>query len=142
MFAFPVIFVAAVDGDCDGLKQGTASSQVVFFSTIASSTIEPLAAPSKEAVLLVVATVTTRQKRHFRPDSNILAVDGHIKRLEQRMVSYNGPSSLSSPKVQSIHWWVRHPVYSATSFRPRDVAKVVKRRRFRCSGRRRLRLIE
>jgi len=76
-----VIFAAAVDGDCERLKQGIVSSKGLFFSAVVSSTKDPLAASAKAASILFVVVVQSRQKRHFRPDLTISAVDDHIRRL-------------------------------------------------------------
>jgi len=52
----------------------------LFFSTGASSRKNPLAATVKAARILFGVAVQTRQKRHFRPDLTMLAVDEDIKR--------------------------------------------------------------
>jgi len=43
-----------------------ASSKVLFVSIIASSTIDPLAAPPKDPFVVVVSAGETHKNRHFR----------------------------------------------------------------------------
>jgi len=53
----------------------------LFFSTMAYSTIDLLMASVSDPAFLLVLAGRTYQKRHFRPDSGISAVDGDIRRL-------------------------------------------------------------
>jgi len=77
------IFAKVVKFDCGRLKQQSSSYECLFFSAVASSTIDPLVASLKDARILFVLAVQTRQKCHFRPHLDQKVVKFVIKRLGQ-----------------------------------------------------------
>jgi len=124
---FSLIFVLAVDGGIRRLRQRMVAYESLYFSVIASSTIVEQEELSKDAVIMVVvAVVGTRRKRHFGHFSSLLAVDGEIRGWRQEEVAREGPfvpngtpstidRLVAAPKV-GLSWSFRHDSLTTTAF--------------------------
>jgi len=96
----------------------------------------------KDARNMVVSLDFGAEKRHFGHDLEQKTGSGGIRGLGNESCQVKACSSLSLPQVQIINWQQSLKGTSSSSLGPWNDGKLVKRCGFRCSGRRRLQLIE